>query len=58
MRLLLLSSSNVHGFLADIGRRVRDDRVTLMGGRQARIFRRGEAPFEVDPGTRIDQMAR
>jgi dipeptidase E len=38
--------------------RVDDDRATLVGDRQARIFRRGEAPFEVDPGTRIDQVVR
>jgi dipeptidase E len=38
--------------------RVDDDRATLVGERQARIFRRGEAPFEVDPGTRIDQVVR
>ena len=37
---------------------VADDRATLAGDRQARIFRRGDAPFEVDPGTRIDQVVR
>jgi hypothetical protein len=26
--------------------------------RLARIFRRGEAPFQVDPGTRIDEAVR
>ena len=38
--------------------RVDDDRATLVGDRQARIFRRGETPFEVDPGTRMDQVVR
>ena len=38
--------------------RIDDDRATLVGDRQARIFRRGEAPFEVDPGARIDQVVR
>jgi dipeptidase E len=38
--------------------RVDGDRATLMGARRARIFRRGEAPFEVEPGTRIDQLVR
>ena len=38
--------------------RVDDDRATLVGDRQARMFRRGDAPFEVDPGTRIDQVVR
>jgi dipeptidase E len=36
--------------------RVDGDHATLAGARQARIFRCGEAPFEVDPGTRIDQV--
>jgi dipeptidase E len=38
--------------------RVDEDRAALIGDRQARIFRRGEAPFEVDPGTRIDQVVQ
>ena len=38
--------------------RVDDDRATLVGDRPARIFRRGETPFEVDSGTRIDQVVR
>jgi dipeptidase E len=38
--------------------RVDGPRATLVGGRPARIFRRGESPFEVDPGTRIDEVAR
>jgi dipeptidase E len=38
--------------------RVDDDRATLLGDRPARIFQRGDAPFEVDPGTRIDQVLR
>jgi dipeptidase E len=38
--------------------RVEGGAATLVGQRQARIFRRGEAPFEVDPGTRIDEVAR
>jgi dipeptidase E len=38
--------------------RVDDDRATLVGDRQARIFRRGAIPFEVDPGARIDQVVR
>jgi dipeptidase E len=38
--------------------RVDDDRATLVGNRPARIFRRGEAGFEVDPGTRIDEVVR
>jgi dipeptidase E len=31
---------------------------TLMGAKPARIFRRGEAPLEVEPGTRIDEVLR
>ena len=38
--------------------RVDDDAAVLVGQRQARIFRRGEAAVEVDPGTRIDRVAR
>jgi hypothetical protein len=38
--------------------RVDEDRATLLGGRKARIFRRSQGPFEVDPGTRIDQVVR
>jgi dipeptidase E len=38
--------------------RVDDHAATLVGGRPARIFRRGERPFEVEPGTRIDEILR
>jgi dipeptidase E len=38
--------------------RVDDHAVTLVGGRPARIFRRGESPFEVEPGTRVDEIVR
>jgi dipeptidase E len=38
--------------------RVDDGAATLVGPKPARIFRRGEMPLEVEPGTRIDQVAR
>jgi dipeptidase E len=31
---------------------------TLLGRKSARIFLRGRSPFEVEPGTRIDEVAR
>jgi len=37
---------------------VEDSSATLVGPKPARIFRRGEPPFEVEPGTRIDRVAR
>jgi dipeptidase E len=38
--------------------RVDDGAAVLVGGRPARIFRPGQAPFEVDPGSRIDQVVQ
>ncbi len=35
-----------------------DGAATLHGIKPARIFRRGEEPFEVDPGTRVDELLR
>jgi dipeptidase E len=37
---------------------VDDGAATLVGPKPARIFRRGEQPFEVEPKTRIDEVAR
>jgi dipeptidase E len=33
---------------------VLDDQVTLVGSRSARIFRRGQEPFELEPGSRLE----
>jgi dipeptidase E len=34
--------------------KVEDEAVTLLGAKTARIFFRGQEPFEVEPGTRLD----
>lgn len=34
--------------------RVEDDVVTLVGSARARVFRRGQEPFEVEPGSRLE----
>jgi dipeptidase E len=36
--------------------RVEGDTVTLVGGRQARIFRRSHDPLEVEPGSRLNEI--
>ena len=36
--------------------RVDGESILLMGAPPARIFRRGEKPFEVQPGTRVDEL--
>lgn len=33
---------------------VLDDQVTLLGSKSARIFRRGQEPFELEPGSRLE----
>ncbi len=34
---------------------VEDEKVTLRGAKTARVFKRGVEPFEIDPGTRLDE---
>lgn len=37
---------------------VKDSQVTLHGEKTARVFQRGEEPFEIASGTRVDQVFR